>query len=145
MRITTLFTAIALPSILVGCGSGGNQPAFAELHTVKGVVKRGGQPMKGGMIKFIPDPDKPEFLINALVQSDGSFSLTTVRTTDTKGERKNGAPAGNYKVTYMPDLADQTVKDTNTYAVANFARYLSSGDEYSPFVGIEHSLAGLLA
>ena len=60
------------------------------------------------MVRFTPDPDKSEFLINAVVGGDGSYSLSTVRTTDTKGERKTGAPAGTYKVQYTPDIGDQT-------------------------------------
>ena len=108
MKIMHLLVAIAVPALVAGCGKDGNQPAFAELHPVKGVVKRGGQPVKAGMVRFFPDPDKPDFIINSLVQSDGTFTLTTVRSTDSKGERKPGAPAGNYKVTYMPDALDQT-------------------------------------
>ena len=100
--------APVLAVLLVGCGGGGNQPAFPELFPVKGVVKRGGQPVSGGSVKFTPDPDRPEFGINSEVGADGTFSLTTFRTTDKAGERKPGAPAGKYRVTYMPPAGDQT-------------------------------------
>ncbi len=107
MRTHTL-AALAF-TLLVGCGGGGtNQPNFPDLHPVKGVVKRSGQPVKGGAIQFNPDPPRPDFLINSEVGADGTFTLTTVRTTDSKGERKTGAPAGSYTVTYTPPLADQT-------------------------------------
>lgn len=95
-------------ALLAGCGGGANQPSFPELHPVKGVVKRGGQPVVGGSVRFTPDPDRPEFLINSEVQKDGTFTLSTVRTTDTHGERKSGAPVGKYKVTYEPPLGNQT-------------------------------------
>ena len=103
-----IFLMAAPLGLLAGCGKDGNQPAFSDLHPVKGVIKRGGQPVKGGTIRFTPDPDKPEFLTNSIVQGDGTYKLTTVRTTDSSGERKTGAPTGTYKVVYTPDLADQT-------------------------------------
>jgi hypothetical protein len=100
--------APALAALLVGCGGGGSQPAFPDLYPAKGVVKRGGQPVAGGSVRFTPEPDRPEFLVNAEVGPDGTFSLSTVRTTDKAGERKPGAPAGRYRVTYMPPAGDQT-------------------------------------
>lgn len=99
--------AVALGSV-VGCGGSDNQPEFPPLHPAKGVVKRGGQPVKGGVVRFTPEPDKPEFVINSEVGADGTFTLSTVRSTDKRGERKTGAPAGSYKVTYTPALGDQT-------------------------------------
>ena len=99
-------------ALVAGCGQNSGQPPFAELNPVKGVVNFGGQPVKGGAVQFIPDPASAEFLINSEVGNDGTFTLTTVRTTDTKGERKPGAPAGKYKVTYNPPLADQTTGAT---------------------------------
>jgi hypothetical protein len=75
---------------------------------VKGVVKRAGQPVKGGTVQFLPDPDRPEFLTNSEVGPDGTFTLTTVRTTDKTGERKTGAPVGKYRAMYQPPLGDQT-------------------------------------
>ena len=36
--------------LAAGCGSGGDAPAFAELHAVKGVVMQAGRPVKGGAI-----------------------------------------------------------------------------------------------
>jgi hypothetical protein len=99
---------LSCAAIFTGCGQESKQPTFPDLHEVKGVVKRAGEPVKGGAIQFTPDPNKPEFLINSEVGTDGTFTLTTVRTTDSKGERKTGAPAGKYKVTYTPPLGDQT-------------------------------------
>ncbi len=105
---TTLAPATLALAFLAGCGGGDKQQgAFPDLHPVTGTVKRGGQPVKGGVVRFIPDPDKPEFLVNSEVKDDGTFTLTTVRTTDSKGERKPGAAAGAYTVTYTPALGDQ--------------------------------------
>ncbi|HEV3384348.1 MAG TPA: hypothetical protein VG097_06005 [Gemmata sp.] len=99
--------------LCVGCGSSGDQPTFPELSPVHGLVKRGGQPVSGGMIQFSPEPNTPEFLINSPVGGDGTYSLSTVRTTDRGGERKSGAPAGSYKIRYTPP--------TNTKDVAALA------------------------
>jgi hypothetical protein len=106
--LTRLVTA-ALAAVIVGlCGcGGGSQPAFPDLHPVKGVVTRDGQPVKGGTVAFTPDPDRPEFRINSEVKADGTYTLSTVRTTDKAGERKAGAPAGKYRVQYMPPTGDQ--------------------------------------
>ncbi|MCX7664206.1 MAG: hypothetical protein N2112_01520 [Gemmataceae bacterium] len=102
----TTFLMMALLGIL-GCNNESQQPDFPNLHPVKGVVKLGGQPVKGGTVQFVPEPDRPEFLINSEVSTDGTFTLSTVRTTDRKGERRAGAPTGNYRVTYIPMISDQ--------------------------------------
>jgi protein-disulfide isomerase len=101
-------TLCVLAALAAGCGGGATQPTFPELAPVKGVVKRGGQPVKGGTVQFLPDPDRPDFLTNSEVGADGTFALTTVRTTDRTGERKAGAPVGKYKAVYQPPLGDQT-------------------------------------
>jgi len=102
-----LFLAFTFAACLTGCNTT-PQPDFAPLHPVTGKVQRGGSPLGGGSVRFNPIPDKQEFIINSLVGADGSFTLTTVRTTDTKGERRPGAPAGEYSVVYTPESADQT-------------------------------------
>jgi hypothetical protein len=107
MRLVHLLAFVVLGLGVAGC-SAPPQPEFGELHPVTGVVKQDGKPVSGGVVRFRPDPDKPEFLINSEVASDGTFSLSTVRTTDKQGERRPGAPAGQYKVTYEPKLGDQT-------------------------------------
>ncbi len=92
---------------LLGCDSD-NQPKFSDLHSVHGTLLQAGQPVSGGAVQFKSDPEKPEFLINSEVAADGTFQLTTVRTTDSRGERRRGAPPGKYTVTYLPNLGDQT-------------------------------------
>ena len=92
---------------LLGCNAQ-KQPDFDPLHVVMGKVQRAGMPLAGGSLRFNPIPDKQEFIINSPVGADGTFKLTTVRTTDNKGERRPGAPAGEYSVVYTPASADQT-------------------------------------
>jgi len=65
-------------------------------------------PVKGGTVQFLPNPDRPNFLTNSEVGADGTFTLTTVRTTDKTGERKTGAPVGKYRAMYQPPLGEQT-------------------------------------
>jgi len=111
MRTRNLLPALVLGAglaALAGCGGGKKLGDFPDLSPVKGVVKRDGQPVKGGLIRFAPDPDKPDFLTNSPVKDDGTYSLSTVRTNDSAGERKPGAPPGTYKVVYTPSLNDQT-------------------------------------
>ena len=93
--------------LAVGCG-GPKQPDFDPLHPVTGKTQRAGAPLAGGSLRFNPIPDKQEFIINSLVGPDGTFTLTTVRTTDSKGERRPGAPAGEYSVVYIPESLHQT-------------------------------------
>lgn len=106
MRSVMFCAALVGLSCLAGCGT--NQPKFDELFPVTGTVTKGGKTMSGGSVVFEADPPKQGFLINSDVKADGTFSLSTVRTTDSTGERKPGAPAGKYKVTYTPSAGDQT-------------------------------------
>jgi hypothetical protein len=97
---------------LAGCGGDGTQPAFDTLHPVSGVVETAeGQPVTGGVVRFDAEPRDDNFLINSEISPDGSFTLSTVRTTDTRGERRTGVPAGTYRVTYLPFVADQTLSN----------------------------------
>jgi len=98
-----------ISTLAVGGGCNGNpQPAFDELHPVSGKITYGAQPPGGGVVQFKPVPPKDEFMINGTVDAEGNFKLTTVRSTDSRGERKNGAPVGEYTVIYMPPSKDQT-------------------------------------
>ncbi|QDU31022.1 hypothetical protein ETAA8_61750 [Anatilimnocola aggregata] len=99
-------------TIFSGCGNGVAQPEFATLHPVSGKLVRAGAPVAGGSLRFVPLSDQPEFNFNSIVEEDGSFRLTTVRTTDTRGERRPGAPAGEYSVIYYPVVVDQTVSNS---------------------------------
>lgn len=94
--------------VFAGCAEGPPQPEFGELHPVAGVVLQAGKTVSGGTLVFTAEPEKPDFLVNAEVNSDGTFKLVTVRLSDKKGERKPGAASGTYRVTYNPPVVDQT-------------------------------------
>src|SRR5207247_8349562 len=106
-RVVGMLAAGLVWAAVAGCG-GPKQPDFPDLNPVTGTLQRAGQPVSGGSVRFDPDPARPEFQTNSEVGADGTFTLSTVRTTDKTGERKRGAPVGTYRVTYMPPLADQT-------------------------------------
>jgi hypothetical protein len=91
---------------LTGCGP--KQPDFEALYPVTGKVQRAGIPVAKGSVRFTAIPDKPEFMIVSEVKEDGTFALSTVRSTDSRGEKKPGAPAGEYTVVYTPPNEDQT-------------------------------------
>ncbi|QDU31020.1 hypothetical protein ETAA8_61730 [Anatilimnocola aggregata] len=105
--VTKCGVLLVLVGICVGCGT--SQPSFEPLKPASGKVMQGGKPLAGGVVRFMPVPDRAEFIINSLVDENGQFALTTVRTTDTHGERREGAPIGTYKVEYAPLVVDQTV------------------------------------
>ena len=50
----------------------GKQPAFPDVHPVKGVVKVGGKPAAGGSLRFYPDPDVAGFITSGPVGPDGA-------------------------------------------------------------------------
>ena len=118
--------------MIAGCDSGGNQPAFPDLHPVKGTVTRNGKAVNGGSVRFTPDPDKPEFSVNAEVGTDGTYTLTMVRTTDKRGERKSGAPSGKYKVTYTPLSGDQTAGGDTRPVTLSTPLPVNAGDNDIP-------------
>ena len=107
--------AFFMPIVLMA-GCGGSQQPFAELYPVKGVVLRDGQPVQKGTIQFVGASGNASFIVNSEVGADGTFELTTVRTTDSSGERKTGAPAGAYTVTYTP-FSDQRGGNFNPVAL----------------------------
>ncbi|MBA4065341.1 MAG: hypothetical protein C0501_16845 [Isosphaera sp.] len=103
-RLTTVALAVSA-ALAAGCGGGG--PDLPELHPVKGTVRRGGQPVTAGSVQFATDPPN-DLMVTGAVGPDGTYTLSTARMTDKTPERKPGAPAGVYRVTYTPPLGDQT-------------------------------------
>jgi len=92
---------------LSGC-SGAKLAPFDERIPVKGRVSRGGAPVSGGVIRLDATAGANDFMINGVVGPDGSFTLTTVRTNDSMGERNPGVPAGVYQVIYTPPREERT-------------------------------------
>lgn len=120
---------LALAVLCGGCESGRPQPAFSDLHAATGVVTKGGSAVSGGVVTFTPQPDRQEFMINSEVGADGRFSLTTVRATDSKGERRPGAPAGEYSVTYLPPVKDQTTGNLDPIVLPNPIKIQAGGND----------------
>lgn len=117
-HLSTAAIPVAAAVLFVcGCGGGKDQPAFGDLVPVAGVVLRSGKPVSGGVLEFNPEPKKDDFMINSEVGADGSFTLTTVRLTDSSGERKPGVSPGKYRVVYRPPLGDQTESGTELVAL----------------------------
>jgi hypothetical protein len=127
MRHVLAWTAAAV--LFIGCSQEPPQPELPALNPVSGTVVRGGKPVAGGVVQFVAEPDRPEFLTNSEVGPDGKFTLSTVRTTDSKGERLPGAPAGKYRVTYMPPVADQTTANLPPITLKNSVAIESSDSD----------------
>lgn len=101
-RTVLVITIAALPA---GCdGLGGDLP---ELHPVVGTVVRDGKPVCGGLLRFHPTGADSGVIVNAAVGSDGTFAAETGRADDPGGRRVAGAPAGSYRVVYLPPAEDQ--------------------------------------
>jgi hypothetical protein len=80
---------VVLACVLTGC-----HPSGPPLLPVSGKVMKGGQPLSGGAVSFVPDASKGNSYHEApvgMIQSDGTYQLTT--------NGKPGAPPGWYKVT----------------------------------------------
>ena len=93
---------------VVGCS---NDPVvkWPDIHPAKGVVKAGGKAVSGGSLQLrAEDAALADFHLTADVGTDGTFNLATGNAQDKKNERKPGAPAGKFKVTYFAPQGDQT-------------------------------------
>lgn len=101
------FLAVAFTATALGC-SGGSKP-LPDLYPVSGTAKVGGSPTTGGYISFRPvDEANKDFAVSGKIEADGTFTLNTIHALDKSGERKTGAPAGNYTVQLVPVVGDQT-------------------------------------
>lgn len=105
-------TAVPLAGVLVllvGCGP----PPGAELpplHPTTGAVTRGGQPVKGGSLRFhATGGADANTIVTAEVGADGTFTVHTVSGVGKAVGRSAGAPAGKYQVTYTPQADSQGV------------------------------------
>ena len=90
--------------LLVSC-SKAPEP-MPTTHTVTGTVsyKQGGP--VAGRIAFQPMTDM-QLACNGPVAADGTFTLSTLRTSDQ--ERVDGVPEGDYKVTVFPASTDHFI------------------------------------
>lgn len=118
----------------VGCGGGSISPP--RTVPTSGTVFLKGKPAAGVTVKFIPQFDL-KWEPNAVTDKDGKFTLST-------GAGGNGAPPGEYKVTFelLRDGADKRGRDTQIdawkgkYANPDTATKVTisgSGGELEPF------------
>jgi hypothetical protein len=105
-----------LLAVAVGCG--GQTINMPPTYSATGSVHyKGGTPVAGGAILFIPLTDNT-LSVSGEINDDGSFTLYTVK----GSEKAKGAPEGAYRVTVQPPiLADhrpvQGISLTETYRV----------------------------
>ena len=88
------------------------------VHPVKGKVFVAGKPAVGAFVLFTPvnEPaDSPDPRPRAEVQGDGSFDLFTY-------EEKDGAPAGDYKVTVLWPGSEESDRLQGRYADASSSK-----------------------
>lgn len=107
MRHLIVLALFAGVLTLAGCSDDKPKGDLPALHPTKGKVMRGKAPAAGGTIQFKADPPKPEsdnWMVNAEVKPDGTFDLETIHALSMK--RGPGAPAGTYKVMYIPSMAE---------------------------------------
>jgi hypothetical protein len=100
--MSALAGRLALPAAIALCGVAGCQKRVAPMpptFPVTGkVVSKAGK-VVAGTIAFQPATDT-QMTCNAILAADGTFSLSTLRTSD--GARADGAPVGEYRVTILP-------------------------------------------
>jgi hypothetical protein len=132
---TALFALVCLA--VVGCGGGGISPP--RTVPASGTVLLKGKPAAGVTVKFLPQFDigTPKWEPSAVTDKDGKFTLST-------GAVGNGAPPGEYKVTFelLKAGADKRGLDTEIdawkgkYANPDTALKVTvsgSGGELEPF------------
>ncbi len=106
IRCCVLFGAMI---VLAGCKDNKPTGDLPELHPLTGKVLRGGTPVAGGLLQFRPDPDSSTIVVNAEVNPDGTFEAQTTHAVSQK--KAKGAPAGKYRMMYLPPSTEQ--KSTN--------------------------------
>ena len=95
-------TAVVLIGGIVGCGMSGD-------NKVAGTAKiKGGGPLPSGRVMFYPDGGGKT--PNGEIQSDGTFTVGTLKTDD-------GAPAGTYTVVIMGAMEPETRTYSRSAAV----------------------------
>lgn len=121
---------------VVGCGGGSISPP--RTVPASGTVLFKGKPAAGVTVKFLPqfDMGSIQWHPNAVTDKDGKFTLST-------GAGGNGAPSGEYKVTFelLRAGADKAGLDTEIdvwkgkYANPDTAQKvtISAGGELEPF------------
>lgn len=98
MRIALFAAALAAAA---GCSSAAKP--WPDLHPVRGTVKVGGQLVTAGYLTFrSDDAANSDFMVTGKIEPDGTYKLTTTHALEKGSQARPGAPAGRYRVMYMP-------------------------------------------
>ncbi|MCO8121346.1 carboxypeptidase regulatory-like domain-containing protein [Stieleria sp. TO1_6] len=89
-----------LGAALAGCGSGGTPDGLPELHPLTLSVNQGGAPIEGVSVQMIPEnPSNSRWACGGATDATGKVIVKTLG-------RFEGAPAGNYKVTFFKTFVE---------------------------------------
>jgi len=115
--------------VIAGCGGGGEAPKFlSQLVPVKGQVTRGGEPLAGVIVTYLPQEGTGTGEIaTGMTDAKGEYSLRTL-VTGQSASRSQGAVPGEYRVTItklvMPDGSAVPADTTDADAEALGAKQL---------------------
>ena len=105
--MTRALVVFATAALLLPGGCDGSEGDLPELHPLVGTAVCEGKPISGGLLRFLPTRTDADVIVNASVGPDGAFTAQTGRANDPRGRRWSGAPAGSYRVVYLPPAEDQ--------------------------------------
>ncbi len=100
--LNSRIVAVVLLTTAIGCSSGGAKK-WPDLHPVHGVVKVGGKTATGGYLSLRSDDESnSDLIVGGKIESDGTYKLSTSHALEQNSTQKAGAPAGRFRVMYMP-------------------------------------------
>jgi hypothetical protein len=100
------FRSLTLLAVVVAVGCSKSSDKLPELHPVKGTLTKGGQTVRKGSVRFMPEGNQ-DYIVSGEVDDNGKFELETISAKGSGGNRQKGAPPGTYTVTYLPASTDQ--------------------------------------
>lgn len=134
-RCGMLLLGLAASLACLGCG----QDWQAPTHPAKGQITINGEPPVGAVVELHSTGEQPDVRNSrpwAIVQADGSYTLTTYETAD-------GAPIGQYAVIvkWPPDVSKPSLEDRlrGAYARSERSRWkvtIAEGDNELPPIAI---------
>lgn len=95
--------AILAAALAAAAGCSPAAKPWPELHPVHGSVKVGGQNVAAGYVTFrSEDGANSDFMVSGKVEADGKYTLQTTHALEKGSAARPGAPAGRYRVMFMP-------------------------------------------
>jgi len=120
MRAGFLGLAVALATLVAGCGDPDAAPTAMKTYPVKGkVVLADGKPLASGVIVFANAEKGMEF--EAPLGADGAFQI--------KSSYGDGAPEGSYKIRIQADVTKPGEAKKGRRTAANLPYPPKYGDE----------------